>query len=125
MNVDSVSKLVLIDNVAELAFKSVANPFIGIMSGLIGATCFNGFGWIKLPDFLAFFSGKRFVAIASTVISIIISFILIFLWPCIFAGLVAFGDFITNLKGIGVGVFQFANRMLIPVGLHHALNNVF
>ena len=43
----------------------------------------------------------------------------------IFAGLVAFGDFITDLKGIGVGIFQFANRMLIPVGLHHALNNVF
>lgn len=43
----------------------------------------------------------------------------------IFSALVAFGDFITDLKGIGVGIFQFANRMLIPVGLHHALNNVF
>ena len=125
LSVDSVSKIILVDDVTNLAFKSIANPFIGILSGLIGSTCFNAFGWIKLPDFLAFFSGKRFVAIASTLISIAIAFAFLWVWPIIFSGLVAFGTLITNLKGFGVGLFQFANRMLIPVGLHHALNNVF
>ena len=44
LNVDSASKLVTLTDVDTLAFKSIANPFIGILSGLIGATCFNGFG---------------------------------------------------------------------------------
>ena len=69
--------MVDISEIDQLAFKSIANPFIGILSGLIGATCFNGLGWIKLPDFLAFFSGKRFVAIAATCISITISIALL------------------------------------------------
>lgn len=125
LSVDNVDKLVVIDDISRLAFRSVANPFIGIMSGLIGASCFNKFAKIKLPDFLAFFSGKRFVAIAVTLITSLAAFVLLFVWPYIFQGLVMFGDLIVTLKGVGVGIFQFANRMLIPVGLHHALNNVF
>ena len=116
MSVDSVGKIIDVQEIDLLAFKNIANPFIGILSGLIGATCYNGLGWIKLPDFLAFFSGKRFVAIASTCISIVIAFVFLWVWPWIFAGLVAFGELITQLGGIGVGLYQMANRLLIPVG---------
>lgn len=42
-----------------LAFDKIANPFIGILAGIIGATCYNKFKGTKLPDWLAFFSGKR------------------------------------------------------------------
>ena len=125
LNVENVVKFIEIDDIAQIAFKSVCNPFIGILAGIIGSSCFNKFSGIKLPDFLAFFGGKRFVAIVATAITFLVSVLLLFIWPYVFGGLVAFGNLITNLEGIGVGVYQFANRMLIPVGLHHALNNVF
>lgn len=81
LSLDSANKIINISEIDAIAFKSIANPFIGILAGLIGATCFNGLGWIRLPDFLAFFSGKRFVAIASTVISIVVTIALLWVWP--------------------------------------------
>lgn len=108
-----------------LAFGKIANPFIGILAGIIGATCYNKFKNTKLPDFLAFFSGKRFVAIATALASILASVVLLFIWPVVFGALVGLGEAIVGMKGIGAGIYAFLNRLLIPVGLHHALNNVF
>lgn len=101
------------------------NPFIGILAGVIGSTCYNKFKSTKLPDWLAFFSGKRCVAIIAGVISIVVSAVLLFVWPLIFGGLVALGEGIVGLDAVGAGIYAFLNRLLIPVGLHHALNNVF
>ena len=109
----------------EVAFSKIANPFIGILSGVIGALCYNKFKGTKLPDFLAFFSGKRSVAIVTGVVSIVVSVVLLFVWPIIFSALVAVGNFIKSLDVVGVGLYAFLNRLLIPFGLHHALNNVF
>ncbi|MDD6319584.1 MAG: PTS transporter subunit EIIC [Oscillospiraceae bacterium] len=112
--------------VEYIAYSKVAgNSFIGILAAVIGATCYNKFKNTKLPDWLAFFSGKRFVAIATGLISILVSVVLIFVWPVIFGALVALGNGISNLAGIGAGIYAFLNRLLIPTGLHHALNNVF
>ena len=109
-----------------IAFSKVnGNAFIGILAAVIGATCYNKFKNTKLPDWLAFFSGKRFVAIATAVVSIVVSVILLFVWPIIFGALVALGNGIVGLDGIGAGIYAFLNRLLIPTGLHHALNNVF
>ena len=108
-----------------LAYSKIANPFTGILAGIIGAVCYNKFKDTKLPDFLAFFSGKRSVAIVTAVVSIITSAILLFVWPVLFGALVAVGQFIVGLDAIGAGIYAFLNRLLIPVGLHHALNNVF
>ena len=114
------------DNATKtLAFGKIANPFIGILAGIIGATCYNRFKSTKLPDWLAFFSGKRCVAIIAGVVSIIVSAILLFIWPVLFGGLVAIGQGIVNLGAVGAGIYAFLNRLLIPTGLHHALNNVF
>ena len=110
---------------ATLAFSKIENAFIGIIAGIIGAVCYNKFKSTKLPDVLAFFSGKRCVAIVTALVSIIVAVILLFVWPIIFGALVALGDFIVGLEGIGAGIYAFLNRLLIPTGLHHALNNVF
>lgn len=105
--------------------KTAGNAFIGILAAIIGSTCYNKFKNTQLPDWLAFFSGKRCVAIVTGVVSIVVSVILLFLWPLIFNALVALGDGIVGLGGIGAGLYAFFNRLLIPTGLHHALNNVF
>ena len=108
-----------------LAFSKISNPFIGILCGLIGAFSYNRFKNTQLPDFLAFFSGKRFVAMAAAVISIVASVILLFVWPFVFGALVALGKGIAGMGAIGAGLYAFFNRLLIPIGMHHALNNVF
>ena len=87
--------------------------------------CYNRFKNTQLPDFLSFFSGKRCVAIVSGVVSIIASVVLLFVWPVIFGALVALGEAIVSLDAVGAGIYAFFNRLLIPFGLHHALNNVF
>ena len=108
-----------------VAFNKIQNPFIAILSGLIGAICYNKFKGTRLPDVLAFFSGKRCVAIVTGVVSIIVSAILLIVWPIVFGALVALGQGISKLGAVGVGIYAFLNRLLIPTGLHHALNNVF
>ena len=108
-----------------LAYQKIANPFIGIISGLIGGLSYNKFKNTKLPDWLSFFSGKRCVAIVAGMISIVVSAILLFVWPVIFGALVALGQGIASLDAVGAGLYAFFNRLLIPTGLHHALNNVF
>ncbi len=107
------------------AFSKINNQFIGILTGIIGSMCYNKFKNTKLPDALSFFSGKRSVAIVTSVVSLVACLILFFIWPVIYAALVAFGEGIISLGAIGAGIYGFFNRLLIPVGLHHALNSVF
>ena len=114
------------DNATKtLAFDKIQNPFIGILAGVIGAMCYNKFKDTKLPDWLSFFSGKRCVAIVAGVVSIVVSAILLLVWPLLFTGLVSLGEGIAKLGVVGAGIYAFLNRLLIPTGLHHALNNVF
>ena len=84
-----------------IAFQKVAgNSFIGILAAVVGATCYNKFKNTQMPDWLAFFSGKRFVAIATGLISIVVSVVLLFVWPLIFGALVALGEAIASMGGI-------------------------
>lgn len=120
----------IIPSIAEsatktLAFDKIQNPFIGILAGIIGSACYNRFKDTKLPDWLSFFSGKRCVAIVSGVVSIVVSAVLLLVWPLLFGALVAIGKSIVSLDVVGAGIYAFLNRLLIPTGLHHALNNVF
>ena len=107
------------------AFGKINNQFIGILSGIIGSTCYNRFKNTKLPDALAFFSGKRSVAIVTALASLVACLVLFFVWPVVYSALVAFGEAILGLGAVGAGIYGFFNRLLIPVGLHHALNSVF
>lgn len=110
---------------ANAAFGKIQNQFVGIIAGIIGATCYNKFKSTKLPDFLAFFSGKRAVAIVTALFSIVVAVILFFVWPIVYTGLVALGTTFISMGAIGAGIYAFFNRLLIPFGLHHALNSVF
>lgn len=114
-------------DVAEVApaFSKIETQFIGILTGIIGATCYNKFKNTRLPDALAFFSGKRSVAIVTAMYSIVAAIVLYFAFPLIYGGLVSFGKMIVSTGAIGSGIYAFFNRLLIPTGLHHALNSVF
>ncbi len=128
LNADTVKTLIPAaagDESRMLAFSKINNPFIGILSGCIGSVCYNRFHKTKLPDWLSFFSGKRAVAIIAGVFSIAAAFVLLLIWPLIFSGLTALGLGIEKLGPAGAGLYAFLNRLLIPFGLHHALNNVF
>ena len=122
----SVAMLKNID-VAEVpaAFGKIATQFTGILAGLIGAICYNKFKNTKLPSALSFFSGKRSVAIATALVSIIAAGILFVVWPIVYNGLVVFGESIISTGAIGAGIYATLNRLLIPTGLHHAVNAVF
>ena len=107
------------------AFTKIQNVFVGIICGLIGAWCYNRFKDTKLPDALSFFSGKRSVAIVTAGLSLVLAIVLMFVWPFVYGGLVGFGEWIVTLGPVGAGIYGFFNRLLIPLGLHHALNSVF
>ena len=97
----NVSVIRTLSEDATLAFDKIQNPFIGILAGVIGALCYNRFKGTKLPDWLSFFSGKRCVAIVAGVVSILVSVVLLFVWPILFTGLVMLGEGIANLGAVG------------------------
>ncbi|MCH1881651.1 N-acetylglucosamine-specific PTS transporter subunit IIBC [Agrococcus sp. ARC_14] len=107
------------------AFSSIENAFIGILAGLIGAFCYDRFKDVQLPTALSFFSGKRSVAIVTAGVSLVVALVLFFVWPVVYSGLVGFGELLLGLGPVGAGIYGFFNRLLIPTGLHHALNSVF
>ena len=108
-----------------VAFKKIENQFVGILCGVIAAELYNRFSGIELHKALAFFSGRRMVPIITSVVMIFVSFALMLIWPFIYGGLVHFGESIVSLGSVGAGIYGFFNRLLIPIGLHHALNSVF
>jgi PTS system N-acetylglucosamine-specific IIC component len=107
------------------AFGKISNQFVGILVGIISAELYNRFSSVELPKALSFFSGRRLVPILTSFVMIVVAFIMMYIWPVIFDGLVNFGEHIQKLGSVGAGVYAFFNRLLIPVGLHHALNSVF
>lgn len=107
------------------AFAKINNQFVGILVGIIAAELYNHFSHVELTKALSFFSGRRLVPIMVSFVMIFIAFILMYIWPVIFNTLVAFGEYIQQLGSVGAGMYAFFNRLLIPLGLHHALNSVF
>ena len=89
------------------------------------AELYNKIYKTELPAALAFFSGKRLVPIVTACTMLAVSFVFMYIWPVVYGVLVNFGITISKLGAVGAGLFGFFNRMLIPLGLHHALNSVF
>ncbi len=121
--------LALIQGVAvedvPVAFTKVNNQFVGILTGVVSSAVYNHTYQVELPPALAFFSGRRLSSIVTAVAMLVVSIIMIFVWPVVYGGLVSFGETIMTMGPLGAGIYAFSNRMLIPVGLHHALNSVF
>src|SRR6266571_693799 len=94
----------------------------GILVGLVSAGLYRRFYDIRLPDYLGFFGGKRFVPIITAFAALILGAIFGLIWPTIQIGVNALGTGIVALGPVGVGIYGFLNRLLIPLGLHHVLN---
>lgn len=109
----------------DMSYGAIINALTGIVTGLVAAGCYNKFSEVQLPTALAFFSGKRCVPIVTATCMLLVSAILFFIWPPIYTLLVNFGLVIKDMGAIGAGIYAFFNRLLIPTGLHHALNQVF
>ena len=99
--------------------------FIGIIIGVVAGLLYNRFHDIKLPDFLGFFGGKRFVPIITSIAAILIGVLAGYYWPYTQNGIDAFSNAIIGLEELGTFIYGTLNRLLIPLGLHHILNSVF
>ncbi|WHY92961.1 N-acetylglucosamine-specific PTS transporter subunit IIBC [Neobacillus cucumis] len=97
----------------------------GILTGIIAGLLYNRFRDVKLPEWLGFFSGRRFVPIITSVAMVVLAGIAGFVWPPIQDGINGLGNWIIGLGAVGSGLFGFLNRLLIPLGLHHVLNSLF
>ncbi len=99
--------------------------FVGIIMGVIAGTLYNRFYDIKLPEFLGFFGGKRFVPIVTAVSAIGVGVLAGYFWHFAQSGIDAFSNTIIGLNHTGTFIYGMLNRLLIPLGLHHILNSVF
>ena len=97
----------------------------GIIAGVVAGLLYNKFHKIKLPEWLGFFAGKRFVPIITSVVMLLLGLVFGQVWPTIQSGIDAVAHGIVNLDAIGAGIFGFLNRLLIPIGLHHVMNTYF
>ena len=96
----------------------------GIIAGVLAGNLYNKYHDIELPDWLAFFGGRRFVPIVTAAVSILLALIFGYIWPPIQTVIDSIGNWTIASGAIGVFMFAFLNRLLIPLGLHHILNNI-
>ncbi len=96
----------------------------GIVIGLVAALLYQKYSRIKLPPYLAFFGGRRFVPIVTAGASIIVGVIGALVYPWFESGLNSVGSWVTGSTILGAFVYGTANRLLVPIGLHHLLNSL-
>lgn len=120
----AVGYFVLTEGAAAINETVNMGVFGGIISGIIAGLLYNKYHDIRLPEWLGFFGGKRFVPIVTSLVMIVIAFLFGYVWPPVQSGINSVGDWIIGAGAAGVGVFGFLNRLLIPVGLHHILNTL-
>ncbi len=99
--------------------------FVGIIIGVIAGTLYNRYHTIKVPEFLGFFGGKRFVPIITALAAIVVGVIAGYFWQYAQSGIDAFSNAIIGMGELGTFIYGVLNRLLIPIGLHHILNSVF
>lgn len=94
--------------------------FGGLISGVLAANCYNRFHQIQLPEFLGFFSGKRFVAISTALLSFAIGMVLPYVWAYVQSGIDALSGVVNGEnQALSTFIFGLTERALIPLGLHH------
>lgn len=98
--------------------------FGGIVVGLTAALLWQRYHKIRLPPYLAFFGGRRFVPIVTANAALILGVLLSFAYPAFDTALTSFGRWLVGHDILGAGLYGVANRLLIPFGLHHLLNSV-
>ena len=120
----AVAKIFEMDTRTVMGIDTIdTGVFGGIIMGGVAAFMFNRFFKIQLPPYLGFFGGKRFVPIATAFSAIIIGAALSFIWQPVQGGIQAFSDFVVEGNPtLALFLYMFANRLLVPFGLHHILN---
>nr|WP_319487409.1 N-acetylglucosamine-specific PTS transporter subunit IIBC [uncultured Caproiciproducens sp.] len=98
--------------------------FGGIIAGIIAGLCYNKFKDTKLPDWLGFFGGRRFVPIVTGGSALVVGGLLGTVWPTFQKGLDSAATWMTGSQGIGEFIYGTLNRLLLPFGLHHVINTV-
>jgi PTS system N-acetylglucosamine-specific IIC component len=96
----------------------------GILMGIVTALLYQRFYRVKLPPYLAFFGGRRFVPIITAFAALILGVIFGFVWPPIGDLINDFGEWIVDLGAVGAGIYGVVNRLLLPFGLHHIINSL-
>ncbi|MCT4663457.1 MAG: N-acetylglucosamine-specific PTS transporter subunit IIBC [Tissierellales bacterium] len=119
----AVGYLILKEGTAAIDPEINMSVLAGMIAGIVAGNLYNKFHNVKLPDWLGFFSGKRFVPIVTGLTCIILAGIFGFIWPPIQGVIDATGKWMIGAGAVGVFSFGFLNRLLIPVGLHHVLNS--
>ncbi|MCY9872678.1 N-acetylglucosamine-specific PTS transporter subunit IIBC [Vibrio barjaei] len=107
------------------AFGKISNQFVGIIVGIVSAEIYNRYSGVTLPKALAFFSGKRLVPILTSIAGMLLAFVLLYVWPVVYDALIVFGVKLQSMGAVGAGLFGFFNRLMLTVGMHHALYPVF
>ena len=120
----AIGYLVLVATLKVIDPKIDMGMLAGIICGLLGGGLYNRFKDIQLPDYLAFFGGRRFVPIATGVSAVFLGLLFGLIWPPIQHGINALGQLMLESGSIGAFFFGVLNRLLIITGLHHILNNL-
>ncbi|GAB3448198.1 PTS transporter subunit EIIC [Streptomonospora sediminis] len=112
---------------AEAINWGVKNPtdvLGGIVIGLLAALLWQRYHRIKLPTWLGFFGGRRFVPIITAVAALVVAVAFGFIWPTVGGWINNLGEWIVGSGAVGAGVYGVVNRLLLPFGLHHIVNSV-
>nr|WP_305836757.1 N-acetylglucosamine-specific PTS transporter subunit IIBC [Pseudomonas sp. A29(2023)] len=119
-----IGYLVMISTLKVLDASINMGMLAGIVSGLMAGALYNRFKDIKLPEYLAFFGGRRFVPIVTGFAAVGLGVLFGYIWPPIQHGINSFGSLMMESGSFGAFVFGVFNRLLIVTGLHHILNNM-
>lgn len=120
----AISHLVLVAVLGSINEDLNMGVFGGIIAGVTAGLLYNKFYNVKFPEWLSFFGGRRFVPIITSITMAILGGILAVVWGPIQGGIDGVGNWLIGAGEVGVGMYGFLNRLLIPVGLHHVVNTV-
>jgi N-acetylglucosamine PTS system EIICBA or EIICB component len=95
----------------------------GLISGCLAGALYNRYSDVKLPSYLAFFGGRRFVPIVAGVAGLVLAAVFGFGWPSLESGMDTLSRAVLGSGEAGLFVYGVLNRILIITGLHHVLNN--
>ncbi len=120
----AIAHLVLVAVLAAVNKDLNMGVFGGIIAGITAGLLYNKFYNVKFPEWLSFFGGRRFVPIITSITMAILGAILAVVWGPIQGGIDGVGNWLIGGGALGVGMYGFLNRLLIPVGLHHVINTI-
>ncbi len=120
----AMSPYVLTDHAATDGGQVDYGVFGGILVGLTTALLWQRYYRVRLPTYLAFFGGRRFVPIVTALATLVLGVLLSFIYPAFDRSLTELGSWLVQNNTTGAAVYGFGNRLLIPFGLHHILNSV-